>query len=46
MHYGYALVMLAGLWMFRPGFTSVKDRRWWTIALAHPVLAHHRTSAA
>ena len=33
MHYGYALVMLAGLWMFRPGFTGVKDRRWWTIAL-------------
>jgi hypothetical protein len=34
LHYGYALVMLAGLWMFRPGFTGVKDRRWWTIALA------------
>ena len=33
LHYGYALVMLAGLWIFRPGFTGVKDRRWWTIAL-------------
>jgi hypothetical protein len=33
LHYGYALVMLAGLWAFRPGFTGVKDRRWWTIAL-------------
>src|SRR5215475_12823162 len=33
MHYGYALVMLIGLWVFRPGFTGVKDRRWWTIAL-------------
>ena len=33
MHYGYALVMLIGLWMFRSGFTGVKDRRWWTIAL-------------
>jgi len=33
LHYGYALVMLAGLWIFRPGFTGVKDRRWWNIAL-------------
>jgi hypothetical protein len=33
LHYVYALVMLAGLWAFRPGFTGVKDRRWWTIAL-------------
>jgi hypothetical protein len=33
LHYGYALVMLVGLWMLRPGFTGVLDRRWWTIAL-------------
>jgi hypothetical protein len=33
LHYVYALVMLAGLWVFRPGFTGVADRRWWTIAL-------------
>ena len=33
LHYGYALVMLAGLWLLRPGFTGVLDRRWWTVAL-------------
>ena len=33
LHYAYALVMLIGLWVLRPGFTGVKDRRWWTIAL-------------
>jgi hypothetical protein len=33
LHYGYALVMLIGLWMLRPGFTGTRDRRWWTIAL-------------
>src|ERR1051325_8732057 len=33
LHYGYALVMLIGLWLFRPGMTGVKDRRWWNIAL-------------
>ena len=33
LHYAYALVMLIGLWVFRPGFTGVADRRWWTIAL-------------
>jgi hypothetical protein len=32
LHYGYALVMLAGLWIFRTGFTGVLDRRWWMIA--------------
>jgi hypothetical protein len=40
MHYGYALVMLAGLWMLRPGFTGVEDRRWWTIALAIQFFHH------
>jgi hypothetical protein len=33
LHYGYALVMLVGLWVLRPGFTGVADRRWWTIAI-------------
>jgi hypothetical protein len=33
LHYVYALVMLIGLWVLRPGFTGVTDRRWWTIAL-------------
>src|SRR3954465_2013754 len=27
LHYMYALVMLAGLWLFRPGFTGAADRR-------------------
>jgi hypothetical protein len=25
--------MLVGLWLLRPGFVGVADRRWWTIAL-------------
>src|SRR6187455_1516874 len=33
LHYGYAVVMLVGLWMLRPGFSGL-DRRWWTLALA------------
>lgn len=33
LHYGYALVMLIGLFVLRPGFTETLDRRWWTIAL-------------
>jgi hypothetical protein len=40
LHYGYALVMLAGLWLLRPGFTGVKDRRWWTAALAIQFFHH------
>ena len=40
MHYGYALVMLAGLWALRPGFTGIEDRRWWTIALAIQFFHH------
>jgi hypothetical protein len=32
LHYGYALVMLAGLWILRKGFTGT-SRKWWTIAL-------------
>ena len=40
LHYGYALVMLAGLWVLRQGFTGVADRRWWTIALGIQVFHH------
>jgi hypothetical protein len=40
LHYGYALVMLVGLWLLRPGFTGVMDRRWWTIALAIQFFHH------
>jgi hypothetical protein len=40
LHYGYALVMLAGLWLLRPGFSGVADRRWWTLALAIQFFHH------
>ena len=40
LHYGYAVVMLAGLWLLRPGFTGVDDRRWWTIALGIQFFHH------
>ena len=40
LHYGYAVVMLIGLWLLRPGFTGTKDRRWWTIALAIQFFHH------
>ncbi|MGA5299651.1 hypothetical protein ACPCHT_06960 [Nucisporomicrobium flavum] len=33
LHYGYAIVMLAGLFLLRPGFTG-RARTWWTVALA------------
>jgi hypothetical protein len=39
LHYGYALVMLIGLWTLRGGFSGV-DRRWWTIALAIQFFHH------
>jgi hypothetical protein len=32
LHYGYAIVMLVGLFMFRKGFTGT-SRKWWTLAL-------------
>ncbi|WP_223167702.1 hypothetical protein [Nonomuraea sp. SYSU D8015] len=32
MHYGYALIMLAGLWFLRQGFVG-RSRTWWNIAL-------------
>ena len=40
LHYGYALVMLAGLWLLRAGFTGLADRRWWTLALAIQFFHH------
>jgi hypothetical protein len=33
MHYGYALVMLVGLILLRPGFTG-RSRTWWNASLA------------
>lgn len=32
LHYGYALVMLAGLFLLRHGFTG-RARQWWALAL-------------
>ena len=32
LHYGYALVMLIGIWVLRKGFTGL-SRKWWTVAL-------------
>lgn len=32
LHYGYALVMLAGLWLLLPGFVG-RSRTWWLAAL-------------
>jgi hypothetical protein len=40
LHYGYALVMLAGLWLLRSGFTGVQDHRWWTLALGIQFFHH------
>jgi hypothetical protein len=40
MHYAYALVMLAGLWILRSGFAGTRDRQWWTIALAIQFFHH------
>ncbi len=33
LHYGYALVMLVGIWLLRPGFVGT-SRVWWNTALA------------
>jgi hypothetical protein len=33
LHYGYAIVMLVGLFLLRPGFVG-RARTWWTVALA------------
>ena len=32
LHYGYALVMLIGIWVLRDGFVGT-SRQWWTVAL-------------
>lgn len=32
LHYGYALIMLIGIWMLRKGFTGV-SHKWWMVAL-------------
>lgn len=32
LHYGYAIVMLIGIWTLRAGFSGT-SRKWWTIAL-------------
>jgi hypothetical protein len=32
LHYGYAVVMLAGIWILRAGFTGL-SKKWWTVAL-------------
>jgi hypothetical protein len=39
LHYGYALVMLAGLWLLRPGFTG-PARPWWNLAFGLQVWHH------
>lgn len=31
LHYGYAVVMLAGIWIFRKGFTG-RSKTWWMVA--------------
>lgn len=40
LHYGYALVMLAGLWMLRTGFTGKQDRFWWMLAFGIQFFHH------
>jgi hypothetical protein len=40
LHYGYALVMLIGLFVLRKGFTEPLERRWWTIALGIQFFHH------
>ena len=39
LHYGYAVVMLAGLATLAPGFTG-RARQWWMLALAIQVWHH------
>ena len=39
LHYGYAVFMLAGLWMLRKGFTGT-SLKWWTLALAIQIWHH------
>ncbi len=57
LHYGYAVVMLIGLWTLRSGFTGKVDHFWWMLAFwiqffhhiehAHPADAgDHRSQPA
>jgi hypothetical protein len=39
LHYGFAIVMLIGLIVLRPGFTG-RSRRWWTAAMWIQVWHH------
>jgi hypothetical protein len=39
LHYGYALVMLIGLWVLRDGFVG-RARRWWRVALIIQIWHH------
>ncbi|GAA2243324.1 hypothetical protein GCM10010232_32920 [Streptomyces amakusaensis] len=39
MHYGYALLMLVGFLLLRPGFTG-KSRTWWNVTLGIQVWHH------
>jgi hypothetical protein len=32
LHYGYAVIMLAGIWILRKGFIGL-SRKWWNVAL-------------
>jgi hypothetical protein len=40
LHYGYALVMIVGLFALRSGFTGKADRFWWTVALCIQFFHH------
>ena len=41
LHYGYAIVMLVGLWSLRRGFTpGGRDRQWWMVALSIQFFHH------
>ena len=40
LHYGYALVMIIGLFALRSGFTGKTDRFWWTVALGIQFFHH------
>lgn len=39
LHYGYALVMLIGIWLLRDGFQGA-SRKWWTAALIIQIWHH------
>ncbi len=40
LHYTYAIVMLAGLWILRTGFTGRVDRLWWMVAFGIQFFHH------